>query len=88
MSLNPPACLPPPDWLKFTGNVSIFAVPLLAAALFLFLYARRLDRRPAHRRPEPTFSDLQKEDRALERERMRAFEDSILGPPLNPETDS
>jgi hypothetical protein len=85
LSVNPGACLPPPDWLKFTGNVAIFAVPLGLAALFLVLYARGMDRRPAKRRPAPTYSDLQKEDLAMERERMRAFEDSMFGPQISPE---
>ena len=84
LSMNPAACLPPPNWLKFTGNIAVFGIPLAAAAVFLFLYARRLDRGKSRRQPEPTFRDLQKEDRELERERMRAFEDSILGPELSP----
>src|SRR5439155_1680932 len=37
ISFLPSACAPPPDWIKFLGGLSVFAVPLLAAALFLFL---------------------------------------------------
>ena len=85
LSLNPGACLPPPNWLKFAGSVSVFAIPLAAAALFLVMYARRVDRPKVNSEPQPTFRDLQREDLALERERMRAFEDSILGPELSPE---
>jgi streptogramin lyase len=83
MSLAPSACLPPPDWLKFLGGLSAFVVPLLAAALFLLLYARR---RIGHRHAaaEPSFRDLQEQDLEMERERMRAFEDSVLGAPVNP----
>jgi len=85
LSLNPAACTPPPDWARFAGGVSVFAAPLALAALFLFLYARRMDGRPRDRRPQPTFTDLQKEDLAHERERMRALEDSIFGPEISPE---
>ena len=78
MSFAPPVCEPPPDWLKFAGGMSVFAVPLLGLALFLILYARRL-RRPRER-TKPTFRDLQEQDLETERERMRALEDGILGP--------
>ena len=82
MSFSPAACAPPPEWLQFLGGLSIFAVPLLAIAVFLFLYARR---RPRAREEEPpSFHDLQQEDLAFERERMRAFEDDVLGPPISP----
>ena len=84
MSFAPPMCVPPPDWLKFLGGVSVFAVPLLAAALFLYLYARRRMGRASREDEGPSFHDLQQEDLAMERERMRAFEDSVLGPPLSP----
>ena len=85
LTLNPAACLPPPNWLKFTGSISVFAIPLAVAALFLVVYARRIDRPRANGESEPTFRDLQREDLAFERERMRAFEDSVLGPELSPE---
>ena len=84
MSFAPPMCVPPPDWLKFLGGVSVFAVPLLAAALFLYLYARRRMGRASRGDEGPSFHDLQQEDLAMERERMRAFEDSVLGPALSP----
>jgi hypothetical protein len=80
MSFTPGACAPPPEWLQFLGGLSVFAVPLLAMALFLFLYARR----PRRKDDQPTFYDLQQQDLADERERMRAFEDAVLGPQLNP----
>jgi len=87
MSLAPAACLPPPDWALFAGKMAIFVVPLVAAGLFLYLFARR-PRRPRGPRPdEPTFEDLQKEDLAAERERMRALEDSMFGP-LKPDSPS
>jgi len=85
MSFAPSACEPPPEWLKFVGGLSVFALPLMAAALFLYLFARR---RLGHATAEddgPSFYDLQQEDLATERERMRAFEDAVLGPPLSPE---
>jgi len=79
MSFAPAACAPPPDWLRFVGGLSVFAVPLLLAALFLVLVARALARRRAGL-GGPTSEELQAEDLAFERERMRALEDGILGP--------
>jgi DNA-binding beta-propeller fold protein YncE len=79
MSFAPEACAPPPDWLKFLGGLSIFAVPMLAFGLFLVLYARRRQTRrdePAG----PTLRELQEQDMEMERERMRSLEDGILGP--------
>lgn len=79
MSFAPVQCEPPPEWLKFAGGLSLFALPLVGLAVFLVWYARRLRRGP--RAPSgPTDDDLREEDLALERERMRALEDSILGP--------
>ena len=82
MSLAPAACMPPPDWLAFAGRMAFYTVPLLLAAVCLYLFARR-PRRPMS--AEPTYEDLQREDLAAERERMRALEDSIYGP-LNPDS--
>ena len=79
MSFAPAACAPPPDWLRFVGGLSVFAVPLLLAALFLVLVARALARRRAGL-GGPTYQELQAEDLEFERERMRALEDGILGP--------
>ena len=79
MSFAPAACAPPPDWLRFVGGLSVFAVPLLLAALFLVLVARALARRRAGL-GGPTYRELQAEDLEFERERMRALEDGILGP--------
>ena len=62
----------------------MFAAPLLAAALFLYLYGRRRIGRVASGDDRPSFHDLQEEDLAVERERMRTFEDAVLGPPLSP----
>lgn len=78
-SFAPAACAPTPDWLKFLGGLSVFAAPLLAAAVFLWLYARRRSKRRGGR-AAPTFHDLQEEDLEQERERMRDLEDGILGP--------
>jgi len=85
MSFAPSACEPPPEWLKFVGGLSVFALPLMAAALFLYLYARRRQGHATVEDDGPSFYDLQQEDLATERERMRAFEDAVLGPPLSPE---
>ena len=79
MSFAPAACAPPPDWLRFVGGLSVFAVPLLLATLFLVLVARALARRRAGL-GGPTYEELQAEDLEFERERMRALEDGILGP--------
>ena len=79
MSFAPAACAPPPDWLRFVGGLSVFAVPLLLASLFLVLVARALARRRAGL-GGPTYEELQAEDLEFERERMRALEDGILGP--------
>ncbi len=84
ISFSPSACAPPPEWVKFLGGLSVFALPLLAAAVFLILYARRRMGRVSRGDGGPSFHDLQKEDQATERERMRAFEDAVLGPPLSP----
>jgi hypothetical protein len=75
MSFTPAACGPLPDWLTFVGRLSIFAVPLLAFALFLFLFARR-SRAPRQK----SYRQLQAEDLAMERERMRELEDAMFGP--------
>ena len=85
MSLAPSACLPPPAWLKFVGGLSLFVVPLLAAALVLVWYARRPRAAPGERKSERSYHDLRQEDLAFERERMQAFEDSVLGPQISPE---
>jgi hypothetical protein len=71
-------CEPPPDWLKFAGGLALFAVPLAAFAGFLLWYARR--QRGGPNRQRLTEEELRAEDLALERERMRALEDGILGP--------
>src|SRR2546422_466871 len=84
ISFSPSACAPPPDWVKFLGGLSVFAVPLLAAALVLFLYARRPMRRASRGDDGPSFHDLLQQDLATERERMRAFEDAVLAPHLSP----
>jgi len=77
MSFAPADCAPPPDWLKFLGGLSIFAVPMFVLILVPVLYARRLRR--ARDPSKPTFRDLVREDLEAERERMRALEDGILG---------
>jgi len=84
MSFAPSVCAPPPEWLKFLGGLSVFDAPLLAAALFLYLYARRRLGRSSTGDDGPSFHELQQEDLEAERERMRAFEDAVLGPPLSP----
>ena len=86
MSLAPSACLPPPGWLKFLGGLSVFVTPLIAAAFFLLWYARRSRRPPVEGKVERSYHDLQQEDLAFEQERMRAFEDSVLGPQISPES--
>ena len=81
MSIAPAACTPPPRWLKFAGGLSVFALPLMAVALLLVVYARR---KSSARQAEPSFRELQERDLAMERERMRALEDSMFGPQVNP----
>jgi outer membrane protein assembly factor BamB len=83
MSFTPSACGPVPDWLRFAGGMSFFVVPILAAALFLFLYARR-PRGPARK----SFEQLQAEDLTMERERMRELEDAMLGPVVRHKLES
>jgi hypothetical protein len=78
MSFAPVQCEPPPDWMKFAGGLSLFAIPFAGFALFLTLYARRRRRRGGP--GGPTMQELREEDLAMERERMRALEDGILGP--------
>ena len=79
MSFAPAACAPPPDWLRFVGGLSIFAVPFLVLASIPVLYVRWRARQRA-RPPGQTLRDLQDEDLEHERERMRALEDAIYGP--------
>ncbi len=77
LSFAPGACQPPPDWLKLALGSSAFVVPLAAFVLFLVLYTRRMGRaEPA----VPSWDQLQKEDLAAERERIKALEDAIYGP--------
>jgi hypothetical protein len=73
----PAACEPPPDWLKLTLGSSVFVVPLAAFVLFLVLFARRMGRAEP---TVPSWDQLQKEDLAAERERIKALEDAIYGP--------
>ena len=80
LSFSPAACAPPPGWLTFFGGASIFFVPLALFGLYLFSYARlrsRIDPRAAGR---PSWDQLQREDLAAERERIRELEDAIYGP--------
>lgn len=77
LSFSPAACAPLPDWLTFVGGASVFIAPLLAFGLFLVWYARRRSRGAAPSRP--TWEQLQKEDLASERERMRDIENAIYG---------
>ena len=79
MSFAPAACAPAPDWLRFLGGLSIFAVPFAGMLAFLVWYAHRIRR---HRTvvAAPSYQELQEEDLAMERERMRALEEGILGP--------
>jgi sugar lactone lactonase YvrE len=79
MSFAPEACAPPPDWVKFVGGLSAFAVPMIALAVFLVVYTRRRRRAPTEP-PRVTDRELRDQDLALERERMRALEDAIFGP--------
>jgi DNA-binding beta-propeller fold protein YncE len=80
LSFSPSACAPPPAWLNFAGGMSVFLLPLMAFAGFLVWYARR-PRHDAKAPSTPTWEQLQLEDLAAERERMRALEDAIYGPP-------
>ena len=79
MTFAPGQCEPPPEWLQFAGGMSIFAVPFIAAVVFLVLYARRLRRGPTTPKG-PTDRELREQDFAHEVERMRALEEGILGP--------
>jgi DNA-binding beta-propeller fold protein YncE len=44
LSFSPTACAPPSEWTKFFGGFSLWLIPLAAAALFLWWYARRVPR--------------------------------------------
>jgi len=85
ISLAPSECLPPPGWLKFLGGLSVFVTPLIAAALFLLWYARRAGRGTSKHKVQRSYHDLQQAHLAFELESMSAFEDSVLGPQVNPE---
>lgn len=75
LSFSPAACAPPPDWLTFTGGLSVFVAPVVLFAVFLVVYSRRRERPRG-----PTWDELQHADLEAERERIRALEDAIYGP--------
>jgi streptogramin lyase len=77
LSFSPAACAPLPGWVTPVATSSVFFAPLLAFGLFLVYYSRRR-RRPGAK--TQTWEELQQEDLAAERERMRALEDAIFGP--------
>jgi len=76
-SFAPRVCEPPPGWLKLTLGSAVFVLPLAAFALFLILFARRMGRAEL---AAPSWEQLQQEDLAAERERIKALEDAIYGP--------
>jgi hypothetical protein len=80
LSFSPAACAPPPDWLMFAGGASFYFFPIAAFGLFLFWYARRRSRAVVSGPKQLTWEQLQQEDLAAERERMRDLEDAIYGP--------
>lgn len=84
LSFSPSACAPPPDWLTFTGGMAVFVAPLLLFASFLVWYARRRGRRDPNAPLRRTWEQLQAEDLIAERERIRALEDAIYGPIVEP----
>jgi DNA-binding beta-propeller fold protein YncE len=77
LSFAPAACAPLPGWVTPAATSAVFFAPLLAFGLFLLYYARRPTRPVANKQ---TWEQLQQEDFASERERMRALEDVIYGP--------
>jgi DNA-binding beta-propeller fold protein YncE len=84
VSFAPSQCAPPPDWLTFTGGMAFYVTPMLLFALFLVWYARHRARRDPNAPKRPTWEQLQAEDVAGERERIRALEDAIYGPVVEP----
>lgn len=80
LGFAPAACAPPPDWLTFAGGAAVFFVPIALFGLYLITYARRRSRMVRSGARPPTWDELQREDLAAERERMRALEDAIYGP--------
>jgi DNA-binding beta-propeller fold protein YncE len=80
LSFSPAACAPPPDWLTFVGGASFYFLPLASFGVFLFWYARRRSRVDTSGSNQLTWEQLQQEDLAAERERMRDLEDAIYGP--------
>jgi DNA-binding beta-propeller fold protein YncE len=80
LSFSPAACAPPPDWLTFIGGASVFIVPLVLFGLYLFAYARRHSRIGTRATGRASWDQLQREDLAAERERIRELEDAIYGP--------
>ena len=83
MSFAPAACAAPPDWVPFLAGLSLFVVPMLAAAAFLLYVAWRRDH-PRVAPSGPTYEQLVEEDLTFERERMHALEDGIFGPEVAP----
>ncbi|HKC19116.1 MAG TPA: YncE family protein [Candidatus Dormibacteraeota bacterium] len=84
LSFSPAACAPPPDWLTFTGGAAVFFVPMALFGLFLISYARRRSQIASSGKRPPTWDELQREDLASERARIRDLEDAIYGPLENP----
>lgn len=81
LSFTPAACAPPPDWLSFAGGLTFYVLPLAGFGLFLAWYARRRSRPDdPNARRRRTWEELQAEDVAAERERIRDLEDAIYGP--------
>lgn len=79
LSFSPAACAPPPAWLTFTEGLSVFALPVAAFGLFLFWYARQRARVDPKAPRSRTWEELQKDDLAAERARMRELEDAMYG---------
>jgi len=76
LSFSPSSCAAPPDWLSFAGGILLYALPLAAFGVFLYMYARRRAKAPVG----PSWEQLRADDLAAERERIRELEDAIYGP--------
>jgi DNA-binding beta-propeller fold protein YncE len=77
LSFHPAACAPGIDWKRMLATVAVYVSPFALLALVLIAYARYRAKNP--RQPELQSRRPEEEDYQFQRERMRDFENSILG---------
>ena len=82
LSFTPPTCAPGVDWKRTMATLGIYATPFVLLALVMIFYSARRDRsraKAANGSAGPQRRRQYEDDLAVQRERMRSLEDSILG---------